>query len=125
MIRRVPLLDATTGQQLQLAGETTDIVPNDRTVYIDQAGNTYDPAQRKIRLDELPEGGVMELPRTTWWADVHEVFELLPNGAVIALGPQPLPPPITQAGPLTLLPVETWCFPVALFATVRDAEGES
>jgi hypothetical protein len=67
MIRRVPLLDPTTGQQFQLTGETTDIVPSDRTVYIDQQGNTYDPSQRKVSFNELPEGGVLELPRTTWW----------------------------------------------------------
>lgn len=34
MIKRVPLLDATTGQQFQLTGETTDIVPCNRTVYM-------------------------------------------------------------------------------------------
>ena len=67
MIKRVPLLDATTGQQFMLNGETTDIVPSDRTVYIDRQGNTYDPAQRTVSFDELPQEGVMELPRTTWW----------------------------------------------------------
>lgn len=68
MIKRVPLLDATNGQQFQLTGETTDIVPSNRTVYIDRQGNTFDPSQRKVSFDELPQDGVMELPRTTWWS---------------------------------------------------------
>jgi len=67
MIKRVPLLDATSGEQYVLDGETTDLVPNDRTVYIDQQGKTYDPSQRAVSFNELPEGGVLELPRTTWW----------------------------------------------------------
>jgi hypothetical protein len=123
MIRRIPLLDATTGQQLQLAGETTDIVPNDRTIYIDQDGNTYDPAQRNIRLEELPQGGVMELPRTTWWADVHDAFE--PNGEVIPIGTPPQPLRVAPSVPLRLQPVTTWCFPAALFETPLDAERAS
>ena len=103
MIKRVPLLDPTSGQQFQLTGDTTDIVPNDRTVYIDQQGNTYDPSQRKVSFNELPEGGVLELPRTTWCCGDEAVFKILQDGTIVPGAPhlpttpdevtQPAPPP--------------------------------
>jgi len=119
MIKRVPLLNPTDGQQYLLSGETTDIVPNERTVYIDREGNTFDPAQRKVSFDELPQDGVIELPRTTWWID-EETFEILPDGIIVPLGMQPLRK--TPIALVDLNPITTWCFLDATAGVACDDE---
>jgi hypothetical protein len=105
MIKRVPLLDPTTNQQFVLNGETTDIVPRSRTVYIDGDGNTYDPSQRKIRFDELPESGVLELPHVTWWSDDDPILEILPDGSIASTQDVDLS---TSSQPMTVKAV-VWC----------------
>jgi hypothetical protein len=68
MIRRVPIQDATgKGENFALEGTPTDVLPKDDTIYIDETGKTYDPKTTDIALRELPDRGVLQLPRTTWW----------------------------------------------------------
>ena len=67
MIRRVPVQPTTNPEEAYaLEGELTDLLPKDNTVYIDENGNTYDPHEG-LQLQKLPESGVLQLPRTTWW----------------------------------------------------------
>lgn len=68
MIRRVPVRDITrSNETYALEGNSTDLVPKDRTVYIDRNGTTYDPQQKQFTMGDLPDDGVVQLPRTTWW----------------------------------------------------------
>ena len=68
MIRRVPIQDATgKGESFAMEGDPNDLLPKDDTIYIDEEGKTYDPKSTSVALRELPERGVLQLPRTTWW----------------------------------------------------------
>lgn len=67
MIKRVPVRDVNNGGNYALEGQTVDVLPKDDTVYIDQQGKTYDPKDN-VQLQQLPESGVLQLPRTTWWS---------------------------------------------------------
>jgi hypothetical protein len=69
-MKRILLRDSSSGNTFALEGEGHEIVPNNNTVYIDRNGQTYDPAQKKVSLDDLPGEGVMQLPRTTWFGGV-------------------------------------------------------
>lgn len=66
-MKRIPLRDSSSGNTFALEGEGHELVPKDNTVYIDRNGQTYDPAQQPVSLNDLPGEGVMQLPRTTWF----------------------------------------------------------
>lgn len=67
-MKRVPLRDAANNQSFVLEGQDHEILPDDNTVYIDRQGKTYDPSQQQVALRDLSNEGVLQLPRTTWYA---------------------------------------------------------
>lgn len=68
MIRRVPVRDLTRADEAYLLeGMPEDILPKQAMVYADRHGNTYDAQDNDVALRQLPEDGVVALPRTTWW----------------------------------------------------------
>ncbi|HSQ05211.1 MAG TPA: hypothetical protein VLN59_14295 [Burkholderiales bacterium] len=66
MIKRVPIRDTNNGGTYALEGEPIDILPKDNTIYADHNGKTYDPRDN-VQLQQLPDTGVLQLPRTTWF----------------------------------------------------------
>lgn len=66
-IRRIPVRNAMSNEPELLEGEVIDVLPNDQSVYVDRAGKTYDPS-KGVRMGDLPQAGVVQLPRTTWFA---------------------------------------------------------
>jgi len=66
-VRRIPVRNAMANQQEVLEGEVIDVLPNENSVYVDRGGKTYD-ATKGVRMGELPQSGVIQLPRTTWYA---------------------------------------------------------
>jgi hypothetical protein len=65
-MKRVPIRDVNSGGTYGIEGDNNEYLPKDNTVYIDHEGKTYDP-QDNVQLQQLPESGVLQLPRTTWW----------------------------------------------------------
>ena len=49
-----------------LEGEIIDTLPKENSVYVDRTGRTYD-ATKGVRMSDLPQAGVIQLPRTTWY----------------------------------------------------------
>lgn len=68
MIQKIPVKDATSNTDFLMRGEVIDLVPDERDVYIDpRNGRTFDTSEQ-IALRDLPQEGVIRLPRTTWGA---------------------------------------------------------
>jgi hypothetical protein len=65
MIRRVPVHNAVKNQQEILEGEIVDEL-REPSVFVDRNGKTYD-ASRGISFGDLPNGQLVQLPRTTWY----------------------------------------------------------
>lgn len=66
-IRRIPVRNAMANEQELLEGHVGDVLPNDAAVYVDRGGKTYDSAKH-VKMGDLPQTGVIQLPRTTWYA---------------------------------------------------------
>lgn len=66
-VRRIPVRNAMTNQPELLEGDVTDMLPKEHSVYVDGDGKTYD-ATKGVRMSDLPHTGVVQLPRTTWYA---------------------------------------------------------
>jgi hypothetical protein len=65
-IRRIPVKNAATNQDEILEGEVLDVLPDDRSIYVDRTGTTYDTT-KTVRMNDLPTTGLLQLPRTTWF----------------------------------------------------------
>jgi hypothetical protein len=65
-VRRIPIRNAMANEHELLEGEVIDVLPNDNSVYVDGSGKTYDTT-KGIKMGELPQSGVIQLPRTTWY----------------------------------------------------------
>jgi hypothetical protein len=67
MIQRIPVKNAMRNDDdYLLQGETIDVVPDDRDVYVDpQQGRSYDTSQG-VAMRDLPQSGVIRLPRVTY-----------------------------------------------------------
>lgn len=66
-VRRIPVRNAMNNEQEILEGEIIDTLPAESSVYVDSTGRTYD-AKKGVRMSDLPQTGVIQLPRTTWYA---------------------------------------------------------
>lgn len=66
-VRRIPVRNAAKNEQEILEGEVIDVLPRENSVYVDGNGKTYD-ASKGVRMSDLPQTGVVQLPRTTWYA---------------------------------------------------------
>lgn len=66
-VRRIPVRNAMTNQPELLEGDVTDMLPKEHSVYVDGNGKSYD-ATKGVRMSDLPHTGVVQLPRTTWYA---------------------------------------------------------
>jgi hypothetical protein len=77
-VRRIPVRNAMTNQPELLEGDVIDVLPNDHSMYVDRAGKTYDPS-KGVRMTDLPQSGVIQLPRTTWYGfDPKPITDDLP-----------------------------------------------
>lgn len=65
-IRRIPVTNAMANQQEIIEGEIIDVLPNDHSVYVDRGGKTYDTG-KGVRVGDLPQTGLTQVPRTTWY----------------------------------------------------------
>jgi len=69
-VRRIPVRNAAKNEQEILEGEVIDVLPRENSVYVDGSGKTYD-ATKGVRMNDLPQSGVIQLPRTTWFEPRH------------------------------------------------------
>lgn len=69
MITRVPMYNATTNTPEYLQGESHDVL-REPSVFVDRSGKTYD-ASKGVRMGDLPQNGMIQVPRTTWYARRH------------------------------------------------------
>jgi len=65
-VRRIPVRNAMKNEHELLEGDTIDTLPKENSVYVDGSGKTYD-AKKGVKMSELPQAGVIQLPRTTWY----------------------------------------------------------
>lgn len=66
MIRRVPVQNVASDEEYVLEGELDDLLPNDNSVYVDpRTRRSYDSSE-KLKVDDLPSTGLIQLPRTHW-----------------------------------------------------------
>ncbi len=65
MVRRIPVHNAVKNQPEILEGELIDEI-KEPSVFVDRNGKSYD-ASRGLRVSDLPNGQLTQLPRTTWY----------------------------------------------------------
>lgn len=66
-VRRIPVRNAMNNERELLEGDSIDTLPKENSVYVDGSGKTYD-AKNGVKMSDLPPQGVIQLPRTTWYA---------------------------------------------------------
>jgi hypothetical protein len=65
MVRRIPVHNAVKNQPEILEGEVVDEI-REPSVFVDRNGKSYD-ASRGLKVGDLPNGQLTQLPRTTWY----------------------------------------------------------
>lgn len=67
MLKRIPITDTTSDQDIVLEGEPTDRLPKNNTVLIDpRDGKIYGAGQELAGIPN--DHPLMQLPDTTWYA---------------------------------------------------------
>lgn len=66
MVRRIPVHNTVKNQPEILEGELVDEI-KEPSVFVDRNGKSYD-ASKGLKVSDLPDAPLTQLPRTTWYA---------------------------------------------------------